>query len=81
MESKMFHLVSSDFAKAAVVAVAAGFFLPIIVAVQTPGFSVFSTDWIAILHVGIDGGVVGFAGYLFKSFFSDSEGKVLGKIG
>ncbi len=61
-------------------AVLGGFALPILAAIQTPGFSLDIVNWHAVLVLALNGAIASFASYLVKNFFSDSEGKVFGKI-
>jgi alpha-D-ribose 1-methylphosphonate 5-triphosphate synthase subunit PhnL len=79
--SGMFRLNLSDVQKAFVMALLAGFALPVFAAVQTPGFSVLTVNWHAVLVLGINGAMVGAASYLLKNFFSNSNGQVFGKVG
>lgn len=81
MPSGMFKINLSDVQKAIVMAALTGAALPIAAAVQTPGFSVFTANWAAILSLAINGALIGFVGYLVKNFFSDSTGAVFGRIG
>lgn len=81
INSDFLKLDTKDIAKGVVSAVLAGFFLPIVVALQTPDFSIFHANWAALFDVAIKGAETGFATYLLKNLFSDSEGKFLGKIG
>lgn len=77
----MFTLAGSDWSKALVMAVLTGAFLPISIAVQTPGFSIASVNWGQVLLIALNGAVVGGVSYLAKNFFSDENGKVFGRIG
>lgn len=51
---------------------------------NTPGFDVFLVDWAVLFHnlvnAGISGGITAFMGYVGTHFFSNPEGKVLGKL-
>lgn len=79
--SGMFTLNLSDIQKALLMAVLSGIVLPVSLAAQTQGFDVFHINWIQILDVALTGGFVGGVTYLAKNFFSDSTGRVFGKIG
>ena len=81
MNSQLFSLNLNDFQKGLVVAVLSGLALPILAALRTPGFDVLHADWHQILVVGLNGAVAGLVAYLAKNFLSDSQGKVLGRIG
>lgn len=79
--SDLLRLNSSDFKKGLVMAVIGGFVLPILAALQTPGFDIFVVNWHAVLNLAINGAIAGFASYMAKNLFSDSDGKFLGRIG
>ena len=81
MNSSMFRISLSDVQKGLVMAVLAGFALPIAAAFQTPGFDLFSANWNEIITLAVNGAVIGFITYLTKNFFSTEDGKVLGSIG
>lgn len=81
MNSGIFRINLSDVQKGLVMAVLAGFALPIAAAFQTPGFDLFNANWGEIINLAINGAVIGFITYMTKNFFSDREGKVLGSIG
>lgn len=81
MKSEMFKLDFKDVSKALVMAVIGGCALPILAAIQTPGFDIFTADWHSILNLALNGGIAAFVSYLFKEFFSNSQGQVFGKIG
>ena len=76
----MFNLDLGDVGRGLVMAVLGGFALPILAAIQTPDFSFTTTNWEGVLILALNGAIAAFASYLFKNFFSDSEGKVFGKI-
>lgn len=61
-------------------AILGGLALPILAAIQTPGFDVFQANWQAIGILAINGAVAAMASYLLKNLFSDAEGKFMGKI-
>lgn len=81
MNSGIFKLDLKDVAKGAVTALLAGFTLPILAMVQTPGFDIFAANWHQVGVIAINGAVAGFVAYIVKNFFSTSDGKVLGSIG
>lgn len=83
MQSKLFSLVPADFAKGLVMAVLTGFFTPVVIAIQSPGFNIASVpqNWRPLLILALNGAVIGFVSYLSKQLLSDENGKVLGKIG
>lgn len=70
-----------DVGKGAITALVAGFALPVLAAVQTPGFDIFTVDYHSVLVLAINGAIAGFVAYMVKNFFSTSDGRVLGKIG
>lgn len=79
--SKLFILSGSDFAKAIVMAVISGAVLPIAAIIQTPGFNIVQANWHQLAILALNGAIVGGVSYLAKNFLSDSEGRVLGRIG
>lgn len=79
--SGMFKLNVKDFMKGAVMAVLGGIALPLDAALQTPNFSVLTTDWHQIGILALNGGIIGFLIYIVKNFLSTSDGKVAGVIG
>lgn len=78
--SKMFNLNLDDLKRGLITAVLAGFTLPLLAALQTPGFDVFTANWSAILNLAINGAVSGFIAYLSKNFLTDSSGKFGGVL-
>lgn len=80
MNSTLFRLKSNDFVKGAFIAVLTGFFVPFVLIVQEPVFSLATADWPAILNLGLNSAFAGFVSYLAKNFLSDENGKILGKI-
>ena len=72
--SNLFKVNSVDFAKGLVVVVLTAVLTYIANALQVSGLNL---DWQQVLSVAIIAGI----GYLSKQFLSDSEGKVLGRIG
>jgi|CXWL01.1.fsa_nt_gi hypothetical protein len=81
MSSGIFRLNLSDVQKGLVMAVLAGFALPIAAAFQTPGFDLFNANWGEILNLAINGAVIGFVTYMTKNFFSNSQGEVVTPLG
>lgn len=77
----MFTLNGSDLAKGAVMALFMGVALPLAAAIQTPGFDLFTADWVAIGHLALNGAILGLVTYLAKNFLSNSSGKVVGIVG
>lgn len=77
----MFSINSKDVLKGLVVAVISGMVLPLLAIFQSPGFDLSTINWHQLLTIAADGALAGFASYLTKNFFSDEQGKVLGKIG
>ena len=77
----MFKLNLNDLARGLITAFFVGIALPILAAIQTPGFDLFNANWGAILQLALNSGLAGFAGYLTKNFFSDEDGKFAGIIG
>lgn len=74
MYSDFLKLNWSDFSKGIIVAILTAVLTYIANALQVSGLNL---DWQQVLSVAIIAGI----GYLSKQFLSDSEGKVLGKIG
>jgi len=81
MNTDLFSINGKDVARGLVVAMLTGIALPTLAILQTPGFDVMAADWHQVLVVALNGAVAGFVSYLVKNFLSDSQGKVLGKIG
>ena len=79
--SNFLNLNWGDLGKGLVMAVLGGFILPVLAAIQTPGFSFLTTNWDQILVLAINGALAAFASYVLKNAFSTSDGKFLGKIG
>lgn len=81
MNSNIFRLDWKDVAKGAIMALLGGVALPVLAAIQTPGFDIFQANWNSILVLAANGGVAAFAAYILKNLFSDDQGRVFGKIG
>lgn len=81
MKNGMFTWSLSDVQKGLIMAVLGGAFLPIAAIVQTPGFSITSVNWSAVLDLSLTGAAVSFVGYMVKNFFSTHDGAVFGRIG
>ena len=80
MKSTLYSLDLKDITRSAVFAVLTAAFLPIVAAVQTPGFDVFTANWGAIGSLALNGAFIGFVTFLVNSFFTDDKGKVFGSI-
>lgn len=78
--SKIGNLNWDDLKRGLITAVLTGFALPLLAAIQTPGFDVFSADWNAVLVLAVNGAIAGFVGYIAKNFGTSENGKFLGKI-
>ena len=78
--SQMFNLNLDDLKRGLITAVLAGFFLPVLAALQTPGFDVFAANWSAIFSLAVNGALAGLVAYLSKNFFTDSSGKFGGVV-
>lgn len=78
--SKMFNLNWDDFKRGLITAVLAGFALPILAAIQTPNFDVFTVNWSAVFNLAINGAVAGLVAYLSKNVLTDSNGKFGGVL-
>lgn len=81
MNTKLFSIDGKDISKALVMAVLSGALLPVLAAVQTPGFDISQVQWSALGNLAINGAILGFVSYITKNFFSDESGKVFGRIG
>lgn len=80
MQSKMFNLNLDDLKRGLITAVLAGFTLPILAALQTPGFSVFDANWEGIFTLAVNGALAGLVAYLSKNLLTDSSGKFGGVL-
>lgn len=78
--SKLFNLNLGDLGRGLVVAILSGIALPVLAAIQTPGFSIETANWHYITILAVNGGLAAMAGYLTKNVFTNSEGKFMGKI-
>lgn len=76
----MYQLGWRDAGKGAITALLAGIIVSLAAAFQLPDFGVFSADWLAIMDEAVNGGVAAFIAYILKNFFSDRQGKVLGRV-
>lgn len=79
-KSDLFKLNSRDFINGAFMAILGGLALPVLAAVQTPGFDIATVDLGAILNLAINGAIMGFATYISKNVFTAENGKLFGKI-
>jgi hypothetical protein len=77
MNSELFRLDIKDFVKGAIVAVVTAIIAYLGEAVKLPGFNLLTFDWHSVISLAISA----FGAYLIKNFMSDSDGKVLGRIG
>lgn len=73
----MFKLNWGDLAKGLFVAIGTPMFVALLHAMSVPGFDFIAFDWKSLIMLGVSAGVT----YLVKNFFSDSTGKVFGRIG
>lgn len=84
----MFRLNLTDLVKGLVSAVGAAAVLAgwqvVGAVIGAPDFNAFSVDWVLVgqnaINAAIIGAQGGFSGYLAKNFFTNSEGKLFGKI-
>lgn len=76
-----FRLSGGDFFRGLVIAVLSGILLPVSAAIQTPGFSIDTVNWHAVLILAVNGAIVGFFSYILKNLATDNSGKVAGVIG
>lgn len=72
----MFKVNAREFLKGAFVAVGGAVFAYLAVLVKAPGFDFHSIPWDEILRISVST----FMGYITTKFFTDSEGKVFGKV-
>lgn len=79
--SGLFTLDWKSIGRGIVVAIFTGIALPIAAIVQTPGFDITHVDVHSLLVLALNGAIVGFVGYIAKSFVSNSQGQVFGKSG
>lgn len=78
--SNLYNLQSKDFINGAITAVFAAIFLALSGLISQNGFDLFSADWSEIGKIALNAGVAGFVGYIGRKFFTDQNGKLLGKI-
>ncbi len=81
MTSKMYSLTQSDFIKS----LSSSVFIALVAAVygltSQGNFDIFTADWNAILKLVLNSAIITFVGRMAEKFLTDSNGKVLGKIG
>lgn len=77
MNSAMFSLKFQDFTKGIATAVFAAVLSWVSQALSIPGFTFDQMDWAQVWHIALYAGLA----YVMKNYFSDEQGKVLGKIG
>lgn len=75
------RLNSGDFLRGLAMAILSGILLPLSAAIQTPGFSIATVNWHAVVVLAINGAIIGFVGYIIKNLATNDEGKVLGALG
>lgn len=75
--SQLFSLNTSDVTKGIALAVITAILGALQQMLTAHGFDFASYNWSLILQLALTAGV----GYLTKNFLSDSQGKVLGRIG
>lgn len=80
MNSKLFSFDSKNLLRGLIVAIISGIALPVLAVFQTPGFDITQANWGAIGTLALNGAVSGFVAYVTKTFFSDENGKILGKV-
>lgn len=78
--SGMFQLNGRDLINGVITALLAGLALPILAALQTPGFDIFTANWSAILTLGVNGAIAGVVAYLSKNLLTASNGKIGGVL-
>ena len=78
---EMFKLGSNDFVKGLTTAVIAAVIVALAGIAQQPGFDVFTADWGGIGGQMLNMAIVSFIAYMGKNFVSDSQGRVMGRLG
>lgn len=81
MKTNMFSINGKDVLKGLAMAALSGAILPVSLILQEPSFTVANANWALIGNLALNGAITGFFAYIVKNFFSDSEGKLFGKIG
>lgn len=81
MQNGLFTLNSNDFVKGLVTAVVGAIAATIYGIVVQAGFELFTADWSAIGMLALKAAIIAFVSYLGKNYMSDSQGRVLGRIG
>ena len=76
----LYKIGSSDVIKGAITAVFAAVITVLYGIVAQEHFDLFNADWSSILKMVINSSFGAFVGYMSKNFFSDTQGKFLGKI-
>lgn len=77
MNSMMFKLDASDFAKGFIMAALAAIVTALAQAMSLPGFDYSTFNWNQLLTIGVSAGLT----YLLKNYLSDQSGAFLGRIG
>lgn len=78
MKSSFLNLDLRDFANGAVMFVGAALLTLLGQLVLTPGFDVFTTDWVMFLKNAINIAIVTLVTYLIKNLLTNKQGEVLG---
>lgn len=81
MNSDMFKLKATDFAKGAAMAVIAAIVVVLYGVTQAPDFNIVNVNWTSVATSAESAAAAAFVSYVVKNFFSDSSGKLFGKIG
>lgn len=76
----LFTLDWKSVARGLIIAVLSGIALPVLAAIQTPGFDISTINWHGVWILALNGGLAGGAAYIVKSFFSDNQGQIFGKV-
>lgn len=77
MRSKFLSLGKSDFVKGLYMFVGSAVFGSLYLKMQEGGFSVWTTDWIAVGKDAVDISIVTTFTYLVKNLFTNNVGKIM----
>ena len=80
MNSSLFKLNGRDFLDVVITSIFVAVVIAIGGLVQSPGFSIFTTDWSSILRTALNVSFVTLIGSLAKKFASDDKGRLMGKL-
>lgn len=80
IKSAFLRFSSNDAARGALVAVFAALWMSGAAIAAQPNFDVLTIDWGALAHTDLNLAVVTFFAYITKNFFSDEQGKFLGRV-